>query len=155
MNNNKSNELFEMHSDLPLAGKNKTYSRKEWKKIYGYEVGLVGGAKWLKKDNNNSNIVDKRTKGLFEAFEYESANKIQIEADGKIICDVETYYRDKEESKANAAFICKAVNNYDSLLEALKRLVSYHNIKEMDAVKDYSQITSILTAKEIIKNCEK
>jgi hypothetical protein len=42
----KKQELYKMTSDLPMAGKNLTYTKKEWKRIYGYEVGLVSGVKW-------------------------------------------------------------------------------------------------------------
>ena len=45
--------LFTMESELPLAGKGLTYNAKEWKRIYGYIVGEVPGAKWIKSTEKN------------------------------------------------------------------------------------------------------
>jgi len=39
---------YRLITDLPLAGKNLVKTRKEWKRIYGYEVGLVPGARFVK-----------------------------------------------------------------------------------------------------------
>lgn len=73
------------------------------------------------------------------------------------------YFEDEDiqHSKDKAERICASLNNYERvlednkrLLEALKRLVDYNKIGELDAVEDYSLITSILTAKEVIKQCE-
>ena len=36
-----------LDSNLSLAGKGETRTAKEWKRVYGYEVGLVPGAKFI------------------------------------------------------------------------------------------------------------
>ncbi len=35
-----------METDLPLAGKGFTYTKSEWKRIFGYDIFLVPGAKF-------------------------------------------------------------------------------------------------------------
>lgn len=124
----------------------------------------------------DNNIIDKRTKGEihvshspitrdkigrgFEGFgRWRKSIKNQRTVGGKIVANC--FGDSKEEAEANAAFIVKACNEYDKLvsqrellLEALKRVISYSKIKELDAIEDYSLITAILTAKEAIKKCE-
>lgn len=41
-------QLWMMLSDLPMAGKGHVMTKKDWKGIYGYELGLTPGAKWRK-----------------------------------------------------------------------------------------------------------
>ncbi len=42
-------EKYLLTSELPLAGKGKTHTAKEWKRIYGYEIGLLPGARFIKQ----------------------------------------------------------------------------------------------------------
>lgn len=44
----KSEILYSMETTLPMAGKDKTLTKKEWKRIYGYEIGMVAGVKFVK-----------------------------------------------------------------------------------------------------------
>ena len=44
----KGEQIYRMDSDLSMAGKGKEMSEKEWKRVYGYEVGLKAGAKWTR-----------------------------------------------------------------------------------------------------------
>ena len=37
---------YKMVTDKPLAGKDQIHTKKEWKRIYGYEIGLFAGATW-------------------------------------------------------------------------------------------------------------
>ena len=40
-------QIFRIETTLPLAGKERQLTAKEWKRIFGYEVGLVAGAKFI------------------------------------------------------------------------------------------------------------
>ncbi|MEO6302694.1 MAG: hypothetical protein ABIP51_05945 [Bacteroidia bacterium] len=51
-------KLFRLVTDLPLAGKNKSYTKKEWKRIYGYEVGLVPGASWVVSKSKREEAIE-------------------------------------------------------------------------------------------------
>lgn len=96
----------------------------------------------------DNNIINKRTKGEWFSEEnnffgnrkrvnvYDVIRSGDIE-DVTTILVIEGYTDNKDEFEANAAFICKAVNNYDSLLENLKRLVDRmeeNNLGNMSAV---------------------
>ncbi len=50
MKKEKIEVLYKMETEFPFAGKDLIYSKKEWKRIYGYEVGLLAGAKFIKHD---------------------------------------------------------------------------------------------------------
>lgn len=94
-------------------------------------------------NNNNSNIVDKRTKGEWTvdtSIPYQTSihskwskeNPVETSATfgdyrGSVICSMQwnTGVPTKEQAEANAAFICMAVNNFDSLLEALHLVDNY------------------------------
>ena len=49
----KPEKLLTLITDLPMAGVGKTYSKKEWKRIFGYEVGLVPGVKFVDLQSND------------------------------------------------------------------------------------------------------
>jgi|ERR1035437_3663667 hypothetical protein len=40
-------QIFLLETSLHFAGKGNSYTEKEWKRIYGYEIGLVAGAKFI------------------------------------------------------------------------------------------------------------
>lgn len=45
----KNEILYTLVSDLPFAGKGMTKTAKEWKRIYGYEIGFPNiGSKFVK-----------------------------------------------------------------------------------------------------------
>lgn len=79
-----------------------------------------------------SNIVNKRTAGQWHIEENERGKMTRIYCHpNKFICDARgrqgSFDGDESSNEANAAFICKAVNNYDSLLaenETLKQNIN-------------------------------
>lgn len=81
----------------------------------------------------DNNIINKRTKGEWFLEENnffgnrKRVNVYDVTRSGDIedvttILVIEGYTDNKDEFEANAAFIVKAVNNYDSLLDALKEI---------------------------------
>lgn len=114
----------------------------------------------------DNNIVDKRTKGeLFVSHSPVTRDKLpsingfgrwrksvknQKSIGGTIVCNC--FGNTKEEAEANAAFICKAVNNYDSLLEALSCLVQ--DIEHYSKVGVLPSSTAISKAKAAIAKAE-
>ena len=65
--------------------------------------------------------------------EYEDGNPTYIHKDGHAIADCSMGYG--VEDDANAAFIVKAVNNHDALVQALQALV--------DNVNDYERVNNL------------
>lgn len=45
----KTDFIYKMETNLPMAGNGKSYTKREWKRIYGYEIGLVAGVKFIKQ----------------------------------------------------------------------------------------------------------
>lgn len=86
-------------------------------------------------NNSNSNKVDqnKRTPGKYisELNKLSRHGEYLIRIDDLIIARVSPEATETdEETQANAAFICKAVNNYDSMLAELKRLFEKYDSTE-------------------------
>lgn len=48
-------QLYLLKSKLPMAGKGKIHTKKEWKRVFGYEIGLVDGAKFVPIIDINKN----------------------------------------------------------------------------------------------------
>lgn len=63
---------------------------------------------------------------------------------------VVTMYAGKEESEANAAYICKAVNNHERLVKALS--LSYDYMKELNEVAPGTLNETILNSIQTILN---
>lgn len=74
----------------------------------------------------DNNIVDKRTAGKWFISDDNHGRYLVIKAEPNKAVAV-CFERGKEHGEANAAFICKAVNNYDSLLQALKDIQKVTN----------------------------
>ena len=87
--------------------------------------------------NTENNLFDKRTKGVWGTEVIEREGEIHIFSNTEN-CAIATCYSEPldDETRANAAFICKAVNNYVEMLDELKRLYEKHGGQQtMDVIK--------------------
>jgi hypothetical protein len=92
--------------------------------------------------------VSERTKGTWK-----SDKQLVIDATGDkniAFCG----YGTVAEAEANAAFICKAVNNYDALVEALKNITYEYKMRMIQSAAlgnwQYKEDSTLTEAKEAI-----
>lgn len=72
--------------------------------------------------------------GIFDSEDQQIASLIQNE---------QQYFKTRAENIANAEFICKAVNNYDALVDALKTIQATIRLQET-LINPHEALSSIL-----------
>jgi len=87
-----------------------------------------------KQTDGKEVLQDKYTKGEWKAVELMKPNDsrykgIYIQTEKKFIAELQPYGSDFEETKANAALICEAVNERQSLIDSNREL--------LDALKQF------------------
>lgn len=104
--------------------------------------------------NIDKTIIDlsKRTKGewIIRGSSIGSVGTEKIMA--AMTYPIDEFGNNTEESEANAAFICLAVNNHDKLIEAINRLIHSYEFHCLDAKNDSN---AIKLAKELLNTIQK
>lgn len=110
----------------------------------------------------DNNIINKRTAGQWEygygdnskAFGIFTKKMLDEGLEEHPICLISPIELMNDTDKANAAFICKTVNNYDSLLSALKELTEITRWVEDNYEKGCGHLAKLERAEAAIKQAE-
>lgn len=54
----KTETKYKMVTTFPMAGKYEVHTKKEWKRIYGYEIGLVAGVRFVKVETQQKTVSE-------------------------------------------------------------------------------------------------
>jgi hypothetical protein len=109
--------------------------KRNWRT--GYFIQSPKTAHWPQRQIDLTNEDENRI--VFDNFKEEDKGRSR-----KRICTCE--------NKEDAALICLAVNNYDSLLEALQRFVDYAD--SLNINNDLYESSMVLQSKEAIKKSQ-